>query len=179
MPNQNTPIPGPVSAPTPVTPPIAPTNQIGATSNPQSAALPASTVKSAPITQEGGYYQSRATDLGLMDQSPKAQKLPEMSVSLGGSNSSTPSYGTGGIMKMPESSGFKKPDQSSFQSGTSLTNAIPNIMADSGVQSSIGNVTQPVTTGLMRGVPKMPTPAYQPQYQNVDLYNESKAQDFI
>lgn len=187
MPDQNAPVPAaPVSAPTP-TPTPMPTNQIGATSNPQTAppistsgnsgykpsASDPTVVKSPPITQEGGYYQSRATDLGLMEQSPKSQNLPPMSASLGSTSQAAPRYGTGGIMKV---TGFQKPDSSSFQSGTSLTNSIPNIMADNNVQSAIGSVTQPVSTGLMRGVPKLKQP-YLPEYKTVDLYGESSVPD--
>lgn len=102
--------------------------------------------KSTPIAPGGNYYQARATDLGLMEQSPTAPKpLPEMSASLGTGNSS-PSYGTGGI--------FKAPNAKSYESGTSLTSSIPNIMADNNVQSAIGSITQPISTGIMRSVPQ-------------------------
>jgi hypothetical protein len=151
-------------------------------------------VKSSPITQGGGYYQSRATDLGLMEQSPQAKKLPEMSVRLGeakpgdkmvgGStgntmlnksltnqmngmgplSSSEAQFGTGGI--------FKKPNASSYESGSSLTSTIPNIMADNNVQSAIGSVTQPVSTGIMRSVPQIKTASFTaPQ---VDLMEQFK-----
>lgn len=165
----------------PVQPVPTPNNQIGATNNPQTAPtankVPLSSAQvskgykaseqaptkgNAPITQEGGYYQSRATDLGLMEQSPKETKLPEMSVSLG--TSSSPSYGTGGILN---TSGFQKPNASSYESGTSLTSTIPNIMADSGVQSSIGSVTQPVSTGVMRAVPKLAPWTNPPEKMNL------------
>lgn len=180
--------------------PVPPITQIGATTNPAtqqlqkaqplstsgnsgykpSASNPAVT-KSSPITQEGGYYQSRATDLGLMDQSPQEKKLPEMSVRLGeakpgekmvgGSVGNTmlnkmltnemngmgpistveARYGVGG----KDTGIFKKPEVKSYESGSSLTNTIPNIMADNNVQSALGSVTQPVATGVMRAVPQL------------------------
>lgn len=119
--------------------------------------------KSSPITQEGGYYQSRATDLGLMEQSPTEKKLPEMSVSLG--TRSSPSYGTGGI--------FKKPEATSYESGSSLTNTIPNIMADNNVQSALGSVTQPVSTGIMRSVPQLS--ANKSAIPQIDLMSQFKS----
>ncbi len=180
-----------IDQPVQATPPIS---QMNATSNPQTTnteskqplsqnaiakgySAPkdqAPTKGNAPITQEGGYYQSRATDLGLMEQSPVSKPLAPMSVSLGG-QSSSPSYGTGGIMKMP-ASGFQKPNAASYQSGTSLTDSIPNIMADNGVQSSIGNITQPVSTGLMRGIPKISESAPLPK---ISLWDDSSVLDNI
>ena len=201
--------------------PKPPTSQIGATANPQttpkvtlaqaqaSGQYKASKTEpaggSAPITQEGGYYQSRATDLGLMEQSPKETKLPEMSVSLGSQqpgdkmlgggaannmlnrqltqqmqgvgpvSNKEASYGTGGIMKPP--GGFQTPNAASYQSGTSLTSTIPNIMADNNVHSAIGNVTQPVSTGVMRAVPKL-APWTAPA-EKMNLWDESSVLDNI
>lgn len=121
--------------------------------------------KSTPIAPGGSYYQARATDLGLMEQSPAAPKtLPEMSASLGTGNTS-PSYGTGGI--------FKAPNAKSYESGTSLTSSIPNIMADNNVQSAIGSITQPVSTGIMRSVPSMKGAA--PAAQPIDLLAQYKS----
>lgn len=175
----------------PVQPVPTPNSQIGATNNPQTAPTAnkvplsaaqidkgykaseqAPTKGNAPITQEGGYYQSRATDLGLMEQSPKETKLPEMNASLG--TGSSPTYGTGGILN---TSGFQKPDASSYQSGTSLTSTIPNIMADNNVQSAIGNVTQPVATGVMRAVPKL-SPWSAPA-EKMNLWDASSVLDNI
>lgn len=121
--------------------------------------------KSTPIAPGGNYYQARATDLGLMEQSPVASKpLPEMSASLGTGNSS-PSYGTGGI--------FKAPNAKSYESGSSLTSSIPNIMADNNVQSAIGSITQPVSTGIMRSVPNMKGAA--PAAKPIDLLAQYKS----
>ena len=161
--------------------PKPPANQMGATNNPQTVAKPSLSqtsntgykpsannqpiVKSSPITQEGGYYQSRATELGMMEQSPQKQNLPEMSVSLG--TGTSPSYGTGGI--------FKKPETTSYESGTSLTSTIPNIMADNNVQSAIGNVTQPVATGVMRAVPQISIKTSPPPKMN--LWDSSSVLD--
>lgn len=61
------------------------------------------------------------------------------------------SYTVGG----KDSGIFKKPEVKSYESGSSLTNTIPNIMADNNVQSAIGSVTQPVSTGIMRSVPQL------------------------
>lgn len=121
--------------------------------------------KNTPIAPGGNYYQARATDLGLMEQSPAAPKpLPEMSASLGTGNAS-PSYGTGGI--------FKAPNAKSYESGSSLTSSIPNIMADNNVQSAIGSITQPVSTGIMRSVPNMKGAA--PAAKPIDLLAQYKS----
>ena len=208
MADNNQPVP---QVPAPAPPPVT---QIGATTNPvaqrmqkaqplaqeSSSGYKPSTsnpvvAKSSPITQEGGYYQSRATDLGLMEQSPQAKKLPEMSVRLGEAkpgdklvggidsdamnnrmldnqmngagpiSTSEAKYGTGGI--------FKKPESTSYESGSSLTSTIPNIMADNNVQSALGSVTQPVSTGIMRSVPQLKTkPFSAPQ---IDLMGQYKS----
>jgi hypothetical protein len=79
------------------------------------------------------------------------------------------SYTVGG----KDSGILKKPEATSYESGSSLTNTIPNIMADNNVQSAIGSVTQPVSTGIMRSVPQLKTASYnEPQ---IDLLGQFKS----
>lgn len=177
----------------PVQPVPTPNSQIGATNNPQTAP----TVNKVPLSQSGyssagsamrkpgegeASFQTRAIEQKNNAQAATGSKPGDMiydpsldpnatikkfdpatssSYTVRGAND--PNKQTGIL----NTSGFQKPDASSYQSGASLTSTIPNIMADSGVQSSIGSVTQPVSTGVMRAVPKLAPWTNQPEKMNL------------
>lgn len=187
----------------PVQPVPTPNSQIGATNNPQTAP----TANKVPLSQSGysasgsamrkpgedeAGFQSRAIEqknnaqaagggkAGDMIYDPrldtnatikKFDPATSLSYTVGGA--SDPNKQSGIL----NTSGFQKPDASSYQSGTSLTSTIPNIMADNNVQSAIGNVTQPVATGVMRAVPKLS--AWTAPTEKMNLWDASSVLDNI